>query len=306
MNKELKRIIIVLVVVVIAVLFVGFLIYKGSSKKEKSPEEIKDILIKERDAVSGSGVMAMYVDANYYKNKGYDLTWFEELKTINIKGKLVEGYEASIDGIEMLVTTTYVLDKEGNLYRHSGNQYETIKIGDKIKRIGVYYSFVGTECEPVIHYALDTDAGYKYIVEDYETDNISIKALNMKREQVLPACYPSLFDHKDFSKVGYLYYDENLNVTLNSKVLKDANSKKNIEVAHIVYIDAKDKERYYLVTEDKTLYIVDEVKEFIEPIGKLDSFEVTKNDSPDEENIDIKMSYKDVVIEFKEATKVQG
>lgn len=300
MNKGLLAIIAAVGAFVVIVFVGGFLLVKNSD--EKTIDEIKDILAKEKDALAGSNVYGEFIDVKKFKENGLIIDWFSETKTVNVKGKMVEGIVAKYETDFGTSLSMYILTADNVLYREYENEYSIIKLDENIKRIGVLTSFGGGECHPIFSYVLETDNGLKRIEEDFETDNIAVKKLDTKKSFVVPTCYGQ--NEKNSFANGFVkvFDDGTLQYVNGTELIKDKKSKKDIVAKYVLFIDTSEEQYYYIVTEDDLLYIVKTGEDTIEQLTKVDQFniEMVKASSPDEDDsLIIRLKTGDTTIEVK-------
>ena len=300
MNKGLLAIIAAVGAFVVIVFIGGFLLVKNID--EKTIDEIKDILSKEKEKVSGSNVYGEYIDVKKFKENGLIIDWFSETKTVNVKGKMVEGIVAKYESEIGSSLSMYILTADNTLYRGYENEYSIIKLDETIKRIGFLTDLSRGECHPLISYVLETDSGIKRIEEDYETDNIAVKKLDTKKSFVVPTCY-NQNDKNAFAKGFIKVFDDGTLQYVNStETIKDKKSKKDIIAKYVLFIDDSNEQFYYVVTEDDLLYVVKTGEDSVEQLTKVDRYnvETIKADSPDgDDSLIIKITSGDITIEVK-------
>ncbi len=306
MKKKLIPMIIGLIILIIGVAVVGVLLNKEDNP-EKEANLVKDALKKEQDFLSIKELYVDYVDVKAYEGySGYN--WIEATKSLNIKGRMVKGYVA--EEYSDFSNDALILADDGTLYYKfsnddDGDEYAIIKYEEKykekVKRVGVSLENPGGECEPVSGFVIDTPSGVKEIERNYETGAVSIKKVTNTYTFQHPSCY----GREGGATINYLNVYNDLSIGYRNKEIKvkDKKTKKNLEVKALIFLDGKDKEKYYAVTTDDVLYIIDKNIEHVDSLVKLDKFEVTEHQTKGEypeKYYSIKMVYQDIELDFSE------
>lgn len=285
----------VLIVLLIALVFLTAC-DKKEEVKNKTPEEIKSIMEKEKDFTSGNNVHQEFINVKDFKKKDLDIKWVEKTKTINIKGNMIVGYEVN-SNIELYdESDSYVLSEDGTLYRNHKGNYSVMKPDDKISRIGIYYPNHGgsNNCHGNSIYVIETEKGIQYFEKNEETGSVSIKKLDVGKYFIMPVCY-GVPESKLMDNV--VVYDDG-RIVVDDKDIKDKATKETLDAKYVIYAEKEDKEKYYVITTDDKLYIIDDVSEYYELIGKV---EVKVTPSPDSEeglDVDIEIKYDDVTMKL--------
>ncbi|MBQ4030776.1 MAG: hypothetical protein II625_03370 [Bacilli bacterium] len=280
-------------------LLIAFLLIVGCGKKEeevknKTPEEVKEIFEKEIDFAAGTNVHQEFINVAELKQHGLNIKWEETPRTVNIRGNMVQGYEVN-NNIETYDDgDSYVLGLDGTLYRYHKGNYSIMKTEDKIKRIGTYYVDHGgsNACHGLSQYVIETEKGILYF-ENNEEGAVAIKKFEDKVYYMMPVCY-GVTDSKLNDNV--VVYDDG-KVLVNDVAIKDKATKEELTAKYVIYAEKENKEKYYLVTTDDKLYIIDEVAESYQSIAKV---ETKVNPSEGEESdVDIDITYDNVTISMQ-------
>ena len=110
----------------------------------------------------------------------------------------------------------------------------------------------------------------------------------------MPVCY-GVPESKLMDNV--VVYDDG-RIVVDDKDIKDKATKETLDAKYVIYAEKEDKEKYYVITTDDKLYIIDDVSEYYELIGKV---EVKVTPSPDSEeglDVDIEIKYDDVTMKL--------
>jgi len=309
MKKKLIPIIIGLIILIIGVVVVGALLNKEDPEKKEN--ETKETLKKEQEFLKTKGLYADYIDVKFY-SEVQDYDWIKESRSMNIKGRMIKGYEAT--EFSDFSSDALILSEDGTLYYKYENdngdaEYAIIKYEEKYKekvtKVGVRVTNATGECEPASDFIIETPSGIKIVERNYETGAISIKEMSKEVTYQHPTCYGR---DTESSFEEYLNFYNDLTVGYREKgvKVKDKKTKKNLEVKALIYFDAKSFEKYYIVTTDNTLYILDKTIEHVDAVVKLDKFEVVENKKADEyadQTYQIKMSYQDIELNINEETQ---
>lgn len=298
MNKSLLGIIGIVFGIVVLFFVSGFLLV---SKSQNNANEIKETLNKEKESINGSNIYGEFIDVESFKNSGLSIEWFDkETRTVNIKGRLIEGYV--IDEEEN--GFNYILTTDGILYSEENNEYSIIKLEDEIKKIGIWRSFSNAECHPTNYLVLSTVNGDKYIDEDMETGNMAIKALPTIKSFTLPNCYPLENENdKMGTKNGFIEVlsDGTLKYTKSEVLLKNKKTKKNIVAKYVMFIDNGIASKYYIVDNDDNMYVVLEDEELIQSLATINNINIT-NIEGEEDLVNVKIVVDDVQLDINGLT----
>ena len=279
--------------VIIALLVFGFLIVgcgdKDSKKISRNESEIKTIMEKEEEYIGSEHVYAQYYSVSDYNKVDFDIEWIDNEETINIKGTIVNGYVANNEANDSAI----ILGKDGTLYRKKNNDYAIIKSNESIKRIGLYYPHEGGHdvCNSIIEFVLETDSGIHLV--SFEDNGVIISSKTIEKGDFeLPLCYGS--ENSSFSK--YLNINVDGEIGFDKKNIVDKVTSKPLKVNHVIYVSVDSKEKYYVITEDNVLYILEDDKTSIEAIAKVD---IKVEKSEDDKDVQISISYGDNVLSLK-------
>jgi len=296
MKKSTKIILLIVVVLLIIGLIVLFAVKNSHSdahKVKNSDAEIKDILKKEKEFLEAEHVHQEFLDVKEFKASKLDIEWVEKTKIVNIGGNPVNAYVA-IDDEMGEPDEYYILAEDGTLYRAKEGKYSVMKPTVKVNKVGVYFVRNGGECQVHTQYVADTDDGIYYFDSNNETGKVSIKKLSEVREFTMPVCYSG--DKTKFENYGRTSTEGQFN--FDGLVLKDKVTKKELVVKWIVYAENGGVDKYYVITEDDTLYVVEEEQEYVEAVAKV-TFKYTKV-GEDSKDVKIEIQYEDILINLKD------
>ncbi len=280
----------------VIVLFVFSILISGCGKKEekkisRNTEEIRYILNDEKDYLNTDKLYSQYFSLSDYKTSELDIEWIEKKETINIKGSIVNGYVAYNESNGNAI----ILGEDGTLYRRKGTDYSIIKSTEKIKRIGLYYPHEGghSVCSALVDFVLENDSGIHLVT--FEDNGVIISSKTIEKGNFeLPLCYGN--ENSSFKK--YLYITLDGEIGFDKEHIVDKKVGKPLKVSHVIYVSAFDEEKYYVITDDNTLYILDSDKTSVEAIAKV-SIEVKKAVENEIHDVDISITYEDIVLELK-------
>jgi len=294
--KKRTKMILLTIVVLLAICFlilVGIKInHSDANKVQNSTEEIKEILKKEKEFLEGEHVHQEFLEVKSFKEAKLDIEWVDKTKIVNIGGNPISAYVAIAD--EMGTPDEYyILAEDGTLYRAKEGNYSVMKPNVKVNKIGIYFVNDGGECQVHTEYVAETDDGIYYFDSNYETGKVSIKKLGDVREFIMPVCYGA--DKTKFENYGRTSTEGQFN--FEGLVVKDKVTKKELEVKWIVYAENGGADKYYIVTKDDTLYIVDEAQEYLDAVAKVEFKYTVVGENA--EDVDIEIKYEDILINLK-------
>ena len=270
---------------------------KKEEVKNNTPEEVKKIMEAEKEFTSGDYVHQEFINVKDFNVKELDIKWAETLKTVNIRGNMVRGYEVNAN-IELYDDyDSYVLGEDGTLYRYHSGNYSVMKPEYKINKLGIYYPDHGgsNACEGYREYVMDTEKGIMFFDEDYETGAVAIKKFSDDKYFRMPVCYGVAESKLDDEVVVY----GDGRVLVEDKPIKDKANKEQIDAKYVIYAEKENKEKYYVISTNDKLYIIDEVAEYYLAVSTVD---VKVNPSVSEElngDVDITITAEDVTMELK-------
>ena len=280
----------------IIILFVFIILVTGCGNKEekkvsRNTEEIRYILNDEKDYLNTDNLYAQYFSISDYKESDFDIEWITKKETVNIKGNIINGYVAYNEANNNAI----ILSEDGTLYRKKGIDYSIIKSSEKITRLGLYYPHEGghSVCSALIDFVLENESGIHLVT--FEDNGIIISSNTIEKGNFeLPLCYGK--ENSSFKK--YLYITLAGEIGFSKDYIVDKITSKPLKVSHVIYTSAFDEEKYYVITDDNTLYILDDDKTNVEAIAKV-NIEVKKALENEIHDVDISITYDDIVLDFK-------
>ncbi len=292
-GTKIALLIIVILLVICFLVLLGIKISHNDAHKVKNSDaEIKDILKKEKEFLEAEHVHQEFIDVKEFKKSKLDIEWVEKTKIVNIGGQPVTAYVA-IDDEMGAPEEYYILAEDETLYRAKDGNYSIMKPNVKVKKLGVYFVRNGGECHVNTQYVADTDDGIYYFDSNNETGKVSIKKLSDVREFTMPVCYSG--DKTKFDNYGRTATTGQFNFA--GLVVKDKITKKELVVKWALYAENGGIDKYYLITEDDTLYIVGDTQEYAEAVAKV-TFKYTKI-GKDTKDVNIEINYDDILISLK-------
>ena len=285
MKKSTKSGLLFVVIVLVLVLVGMFVVKNKLKEKDKvkfSDEEIKNILTAEQKFLDAEHMHVEYLDYLEYKEEPLRIDWVEKTKKISVDGEDIEVFELEDDNDK-----TFALDNEGFIYYLTDNGY-TIEKADALK-IGLFYPNTGgtDNCSDLGRAVVETKDGIHEILVSEDKVEISKDVVaNSKYE--IPKCYGKDGKFND----SYIYVQKG-KIGYKQTLIKDKITRKEIDVKLIIYVVVGEMEKYYVIANDDTLYIVIEPVEYIEAIAKMDNIKI---DASLDSNI--KLTYKDISLSF--------
>ena len=237
------------------------------------------------DYVYDNQIEQSYIDSSVYVEL-FDMsivnqvTWIDQ-NSNDFNSTINKTIKSSFTGFfRNDILDKFVLTKDGQLFYSNDNiGYKQIADTGVISKIGFMYGKTET-CDNfalIIAQLNDTSnivIKYDSITNSYIKIDSLTNYINSNDTSYIPICYKSKSDN--ILSTIQIISNGNLKF-VNGNFFKDKKGKNLIKVNYIIYTDNYDTEKYYVISNDNKLYIIDSIKDIYNSVAIVNSVEKVGN-----------------------------